>query len=160
MRKKISTLMVYFVLLSPFIGKSQDNPFVGQGPNTTDLGKVYFIREPKTTLPVEKLLQRSLNYFKVFIDSRLVCSLSEQRYSVHDVPAGRHIIRVYARATNPKRYSHEKIIQIQAGKSYYIALDFRGYNAPTPVVIHPLDEDLAQMILPSMKQDKGCMGKE
>jgi hypothetical protein len=79
-------MVVYLVLLSPFISKSQDNSFVGQGQDTTDLGKVYFIREPKTTLPVEKLLQRSLNYFKVYIDSILVCSLSEQRYSVHDVP--------------------------------------------------------------------------
>jgi hypothetical protein len=86
MRKKISTLLFYFVLLSPLVGKTQDSPFVGQCQATTDLGKVYFIRESKTTLPVEKLLQRSLNYFKVYIDSILVCSLSEQRYSVHDVP--------------------------------------------------------------------------
>jgi hypothetical protein len=38
-------------------------------------------------------------------------------------------------------------------------LDFRGYNAPTPVVIHPLKEDLAQLILPSIKKDKSCAGK-
>src|SRR4051812_29196330 len=80
--------------------------------------------------------------------------------SFADAPEGKHTIRVYPRATNPKRYSHEKTILVKAGNTYYIALDFHGYQAPTPIVIHPLTEDLAQMILPSLKQDKSCSGKE
>jgi hypothetical protein len=131
------------------------NPFIGRTQDTTGFAKVYFIREP-AVLPG----QRPFNYFKVYIDATLVCILDERRYSVHDVPAGRHTLRVYPRAMNPERYSHEKTIQITAGKSYYIALDFHSYNAPTPVVIHPLTEDLAQIILPSLKQDKSCNLRE
>ena len=138
MKKEIIKLLVYLVLFSPLAVEAQD---------TASFAKVYFIREP-TPLPHEGLLQYALNYLKVYIDTTLVCSLNEQRFSIHYVPAGKHKIRVYPRSTNPKLYSHEKTMLAQAGKTYYVALDFRGYNAPTPVVIHPLTGNSALLDQP------------
>jgi hypothetical protein len=150
MKRMIITLLLCLVLLSPFVGKGQD---------TTGLAKVYFIRGT-SEVPGQYGPSKAIRAYKVYIDTALVCILNYKTYSVHNLSVGKHKVRVHMRGPYQKNYSDEKTILVQAGKSYYVAFDFRGFMAPNPIVMHPLKEDLAQMILPDLKQDNSCTGRD
>lgn len=88
--------------------------FSATAQDSTGTGKIYFVRHTGYN-------GMALN-FHCFIDSGRVCDLKNNRYSVHEVPAGDHIVNVKVYSKELKSPKHPVTIKVEPGQSYYVKI--------------------------------------
>ncbi len=108
-------------------------------------GKIYFLGNPKGFL--EK--------YRVFMDSKHLCDLSGKHYFVYNAQVGEHFIAM----GKAEIKSNEIAILVEQGKPYYIQFYSQDSYGGRAIVAKRIPEDLAKMILPSLKQDVSCAEK-
>lgn len=96
--------------------------------------------------------------FHCFIDSQLVCNIKNKKYSIHQVPAGKHsfIVRVH----DKKRTSDKEAITIdvQPNQTYYIKLlPQNGYVLSDNIKLSQLTETAAKTVLTNFNEQKDCL---
>jgi hypothetical protein len=102
-----------------------------------DYGLVYFLRGKGFTNPPVVLFDEtdllftafSITY-SAFIDETRVCKLNQRRYSVHKVSPGEHAFMVQGRGKKLRRSEDAHLIEIEAGKTYYILVIHLGAAIP------------------------------
>ena len=77
-------------------------------------GLVYFLRG--------KGHAGSATAFSAIVDDTLACKLNNRRYSVHEIPPGRHEFKAQFGGKKGKEKAEIAVIDIEAGKTYYIQM--------------------------------------
>lgn len=89
---------------------------------TQDTGNIYFARK--------KMYTGTSGELKMFIDGKAVCKVGNNKYSIHAVIPGKHVVSVQFGGTEAKEKAMKEgvEIQVEAGKSYYLkaALERQG----------------------------------
>lgn len=109
-------------------------------------GKIYFLGNPKGFL--EK--------YRVIMDSKHLCDLSVKHYFVYNAQVGEHFIAM----DKAEIKSNEIAIIVEESKSYYIQFYSQDSYGGREIVAKRIPEDLAKMILPSLKQEISCAEKD
>ena len=149
-------------------------PAKAAAQNDGRYGKVYFLgsTQQEYNMMVKKSLRRrdrgdtaalfsdmgwgSIRTCNVFIDSAYVCELNRLRYLVLEVQPGtrRFSMQQYGKDLNGE---NPKItLTIEPDKNYYILMCFDWSSTLKEQYCLQLSEQRAQMLLPSMREDKSC----
>jgi hypothetical protein len=94
----------------------------------------------------------------VYMDDKLMCKLNENRFSVHDVPAGKH---EFAAVIGGRKLSkqHERItVNFEKGKTYYIQLRIEVDVFANKLWVEETTESNAKTLMDKekMKADENC----
>jgi len=123
--------------------------FLHHGLSREDTGTVYFLRDTGN--------DGSAWAFRVFVDDHLICKLNNKRFSVHNIKAGEHVFFVQYTGNNPKNEAEKIRIDIQPGKTYYIALIQKKRAFTENIYCQEITENSAKILMPSLKEDKKCL---
>lgn len=103
MKKLIFTLIVTLFFAS--LASAQDTTNIATG-------KIYFLRSTG--------FQGSAVAFKTFIDGEFVCKLNNKKYSIHEVPSGKHECSVQFGGKVSKDKAEKFVIQVEPDKITYV----------------------------------------
>lgn len=113
-------------------------------------GKIYFMGSPKGQI---------LENYSVFMDSKHLCNLKGRHYFVFNASVGKHILAMQKDGNK----SNEIAVNVEGDKSYYIQFSLHSridtFRSTYTYIGEQIAEDLANMILPSLKQDVSCVEK-
>ena len=136
-------LSVFFVMLvSSSLYAQNSNGSQGQ------TGKVYFIRSDGFP-PVAMA-------YNVFIDDARVCRINNQRFSIHNVTPGAHVVSSQILGNKPGKKVDKDKKQIEAGKTYYIQVYYKHGLFSNKLKTKEIDEDSAKKLLSKLKEVKNC----
>ncbi len=109
--------------------------------------KVYFIRRTGVNSFAET--------FDIYIDRRRICTLENDRFSIYNLPEGRHEFDV--KETNDQltiTYT-PTVIDIEKGKTYYLELNF-GEGAISKIQLASVTERKAKKLMKNCQTDPQC----
>ena len=129
-------------ILSIFLVLLVSNSLSAQDKN----GKVYFMRSEGLQAPAAP--------FSLFIDQKVVGTLSNKRFSIHDVKPGDHTFSTQFAGKNPKDKAEKMEVQIEAGKIYYIQVNFQHGLFKNKLHFKEIKEEDAKNMLPGLKENK------
>ncbi|NRF37464.1 DUF2846 domain-containing protein [Pedobacter foliorum] len=109
-----------------------------------ETGQVYFLR---STNKVGSLLA-----YKVYIDDELVCHLKNNRYSLHNVPAGEHTVSIQGTGLGSHAKSRPLKITVLPDKSNYLVV-ING----TELYMQEAVESSAQELLKRVAVTRECL---
>jgi hypothetical protein len=109
-------------------------------------GKVYFIRSEGFQAPAAA--------FNLFVDQKIVGRLNNKRYSIHEVKPGNHTFSTQFAGKNPRQKAEKIELQIEAGSTYYIQVNFQHGFLKNKLHFKDIKEDDAKKVLPGLKQIK------
>ncbi len=110
-------------------------------------GQIYFIRYTGAT--------GILYNDRVYIDNKQVCKLKNNKYSVHEVTTGEHIITIKGGGIQTVNETPLKII-VEEGKINYIEIVSHSGVIETEVYCQEINENSADVILKKTKKVKDC----
>ena len=119
------------------------NVLYAQGQN----GKVYFIRSEGFQAPAAA--------FSVFIDHKFVGRLSNKKFSIHDVTPGKHTFTIQFAGKNPNDKAEKMEEKIEAGKTYYIQVNFQHGVLKNKLHFKEIKEEEAKEMLPRLREIRG-----
>ena len=134
--------MVMNKILSIFFVILVSNSLYAQGQN----GKVYIMRSEGFQAPAAA--------FNIFIDKKFVGRLNNKRFSIHDVKPGNHTFSIQFAGKKPSEKAEKTEKQIEAGKTYYIQVNFQHGLFKNKLHFKDMDENAALKKLPGLKQVK------
>ena len=123
MKKTWLTMLVAFCL-TLFLNSFVSAQNIGSNGTIYFIGKIS-VHEPNKSL-TQNLLEDALSKVNIFIDTSLVCKLGEQKYSVHDVPVGKHGFSAQSSGKKTRKHTQEIFINVEAGSNYYLQLNANG----------------------------------
>ena len=129
-------------ILSIFLVLLVSNSLSAQDKN----GKVYFMRSEGFQAPAVP--------FNLFIDQKIAGRLSNKRFSIHDVKPGNHTFSTQFAGKNAKDKAEKIEVQVEAGKIYYIQVNFQHGFFKNKLHFKEVKEDEAKKVLPGLKQIK------
>ncbi len=94
---------------------------------------------------------------KAFIDTRMVCLLNNNKFSVHEVNAGTHTFHVQALGKKPDRASERMSIELEEGKTYYIQMVYMGKLILDKLFFQEITTNMGQQILKKCVEDTKCL---
>ncbi|HRH59924.1 MAG TPA: hypothetical protein PL045_05095 [Chitinophagaceae bacterium] len=108
----------------------------------------------KTQSAGDNLLDDMLTHANVFMDTILLCKLSEQRYSQHIVPSGEYTFSAQPGRSGKNKSKHYEGIRvtIEAGRTYY----FQVYAKERDVYLVKVSEDFGQKVIANIKPAAKC----
>lgn len=139
MKKTILTLLVSLFFAS--VAAAQETSSAGTG-------KIYFLRSTG--------FQGSAVAFKTFIDGEFVCKLNNKKYSIHEVPAGKHECSVQFGGKVSKEKAEKFVIDVQPGKTVYVQIVFESGMLINNVYCEEVTENTATSKMQNMKEDTDC----
>lgn len=113
-----------------------------------ETGKVYFLRSTG--------FQGSAAAFTAFIDGELACKLNNKKYSIHEVTPGEHKFTVQFAGKKSKEKAEPIVIDVEAGKTYYIQMVFQTGAFVNNLYCQEVTESSADTIMPTLKEDTKC----
>jgi hypothetical protein len=140
MKKSIFTLIVTLFFAS--LASAQDSTNV-------ETGKIYFLRSTG--------FQGSAVAFKTFIDGEFVCKLNNKKYSIHEVPAGKHECSVQFGGKVSKDKAEKFVIQVEPGKITYVQLVFETGILINNIYCEEVTENTAKSKMANMTEDTKCL---
>ncbi|CAM4027459.1 DUF2846 domain-containing protein [Flavobacterium sinopsychrotolerans] len=140
MKKSIFTLIVTLFFAS--LASAQDSTNV-------ETGKIYFLRSTG--------FQGSAVAFKTFIDGEFVCKLNNKKYSIHEVPAGKHECSVQFGGKVSKDKAEKFVIQVEPGKITYVQLVFETGILINNIYCEEVTENTAKSKMTNMTEDTKCL---
>ncbi|GEC70548.1 Protein of unknown function [Flavobacterium flevense] len=138
MRKIILSILISLVVTS----------FVSAQENS-QTGKIYFLRSTG--------FQGSAVAFKTFIDGEFVCSLNNKKYSIHEVPAGKHECSVQFGGKKSKEKAEKFEVQVEPGKITYVQLVFETGLFINNIYCEEVTENTATQKISNMEEDTKCL---
>ncbi len=139
-RKLIMTLLISLSFNS--LVKAQDK-------ENTETGKIYFLRSTGFT--------GSAAAFKTFIDGEFVCKLNNKKYSVHEVPVGKHECSVQFGGKVSKEKAEKFEVQVESGKITYVQLVFETGVFVNNIYCEEVTENTAKQKIAKMEEDTKCL---
>ena len=140
MKKVIFTLMLTLLVTS--FGFAQES-----GTPTT--GKIYFLRSTG--------FQGSAVAFKTFIDGEFVCKLNNKKYSIHEVPAGKHECSVQFGGKKSKEKAEKFEVIVEPGKTTYVQLVFETGAFVNNIYCEEVTANTAVKKMEGMTEDDKCL---
>ncbi|WP_369765115.1 DUF2846 domain-containing protein [Flavobacterium sp. WC2429] len=120
-----------------------------QESKTTETGKIYFLRSTG--------FQGSAVAFKTFIDGEFVCKLNNKKYSIHEVPVGKHECSVQFGGKKSKEKAEKFEVQVEAGKITYVQLVFETGLFINNIYCEEVTENTATKKMKIMEEDTKCL---
>ncbi|WP_126514957.1 DUF2846 domain-containing protein [Flavobacterium sp. RSP15] len=102
----------------------------------------------------------SFSRLKFFIDDKFVCKAKYKKYSIHEVPIGRHEISLKYGNMNLKTNkgaSENFVIQVESGKATYFELVYETGVFSVLIYLMEIDEKTAKEKMKEMEENKGCL---
>ena len=109
-------------------------------------GKVYFIRSEGFQAPAAA--------FNLFVDHKLVGRLGNKRFSTHNVTPGNHTFSTQFAGKKSNEKAEKIEVQIEAGKTYYIQVNFQHGLFKNKLHFKEVKEDDAKKIMPGLREIK------
>lgn len=94
--------------------------------------------------------------FKAFIDGKMVCNVQNKRYSIHEVKPGEHKVAVQFAGKEYKGNDDPIVINVEAGKSYYVQMVIKQKFAGRDLYCQEVTESTAKTLMKELKQDENC----
>jgi len=138
--KRIFFAFLIFLIAISFV-KAQDSTKV-------ETGKIYFLRSTG--------FAGSASAFKTFIDEKFVCKLNNKKYSIHEVPAGKHKCSVQFGGKESKEGAEKFEVEVQPGKNTYVELVFETGFFVNNIYCEEITENTAKKKMEQMKEDTEC----
>ncbi len=135
---KTFTLVVLSTLLLSINGKSQTN--------NTDESYIYFYRDGQ--------FGGALSNYKMFVDDKKVCKISNDRWFKVTVTPGKHDIEAKIGGTSIMKKETSLSIVTEPGKSYYISCDIKRSVTRSRMEMEEVTENTAKRKMADMKEDK------
>ena len=114
-----------------------------------EMGKIYFLRSTGFVT--------SASTFKIFIDGKFVCKLNNKKYSIHEVPVGKHKCSVQIEGKKSKESAEKFEIEVEAGKITYVQIIFKMGFFINNVLCEGINENSAAQRMKEMKEDTECL---
>jgi hypothetical protein len=140
MKKIVFTLLV-FLIVSSFV-KAQEK-------ENNETAKVYFLRSTG--------IVGSAAAFKTFIDGELVCRLNNKRYSIHEVPVGKHECYVEFGGLKINEKTDKCDILVEVGKITYVEFFLKNGLISFRIYCQEITSDIAEKKIKKMKLDTKCL---
>ncbi|WP_348797188.1 DUF2846 domain-containing protein [Flavobacterium adhaerens] len=113
-----------------------------------ETGKIYFLRSTG--------FAGSAQAFKTFIDEKFVCKLNNKKYSIHEVPAGKHTCSVQFGGQKSKEGAEKFEVEVAPGKITYVQIVFETGLWVNNVYCEEITENTAKNKMEQMKEDTDC----
>jgi len=110
-------------------------------------GQVYFLRSTNNV--------GSLLAYKVYIDDELVCHLKNNRYSLHNIPAGEHTVTIQGSGLGSHAKSRPLKITVLPDKSNYMVV-INGSD----LYMQEAVESSAKELLKRLAETRECLPKK
>lgn len=94
--------------------------------------------------------------FKAFIDEKMVCNVQNKRYSIHEVKPGEHKVAVQFAGKEYKGNDDPIVINVEAGKSYYVQMVIKQKFATRDLYCQEVTESTAKTLMKGLKEDGNC----
>ena len=120
-----------------------------QESEKTPAGKIYFLRSTG--------FAGSAAAFKIFIDNEFVCKLNNKKFSIHEVPVGKHLCSVQFGGTKSKERAEKFEVQVEANKITYVQLVFETGLFVNNVYCEEVTENTAKQKIANMEEDGKCL---
>ena len=135
--------VVLFILLS-FTSLTK-----AQNTEKVETGKIYFLRSTG--------FAGSAQAFKTFIDEQFVCKLNNKKYSIHEVPVGKHKCSVQFGGKKSKDGAEKFEILVEPGKITYVELVFEPGAFVNNIYCEEVTENTAKLKMAKMSEDTDCL---
>ena len=112
-------------------------------------GKIYFLRSTG--------FAGSASAFKIFIDNEFVCKLNNKKFSIHEVPLGKHLCSVQFGGKKSKENAEKFEVQVEADKITYVQLVFETGLFVNNVYCEEVTENTAKQKIANMEEDSKCL---
>lgn len=112
-------------------------------------GKIYFLRSTG--------FAGSAAAFKTFIDGEFVCKLNNKKYSIHEVPLGKHECSVQFGGKKSKDKAEKFEVIVEAGKITYVQLVFEMGAFISNIYCEEVTENTAVKKMKIMVEDTKCL---
>ncbi|HEX8576644.1 MAG TPA: DUF2846 domain-containing protein [Flavobacterium sp.] len=120
-----------------------------QESEKTTTGKIYFLRSTG--------FAGSASAFKIFIDNEFVCKLNNKKYSIHEVPVGKHLCSVQFGGKKSKEKAEKFEVLVEADKITYVQVVFETGVFINNVYCEEVTENTAKKKIENMKEDSKCL---
>jgi uncharacterized alpha/beta hydrolase family protein len=137
---------IFFLLTTIFGLQAQENEQKSSGDK--DKATIYFIRSTG--------FAGSASAFTAFIDKELVCKLNNKKYSIHEVDPGKHTFTVQFSGKKAKKKAEPILIDLEAGKTYYIQMVFQTGAFKNNLYCQEVTENSANTVLVDCEEDTKC----
>ena len=111
-------------------------------------GKIYFLRSTG--------IQLYDGSFKTFIDGEIVCKLNNKKYSIHEVPVGKHECSVQFGGKVLKSSARKFEVEVAQGKTTYITVVFENGFFTSNIYCEEITENTALEKMQKMQEDTSC----
>lgn len=140
MGKKLIIALLLFLSATSAI-KAQDK--------VAETGKIYFLRSTG--------FAGSAAAFKTFIDGEFVCKLNNKKYSIHEVPVGKHECSVQFGGKKSKDKAEKFEVLVEAGKITYVQLVFEMGAFINNIYCEEVTANTATQKMKMMEEDTKCL---
>jgi hypothetical protein len=136
------------ILVSIFLLTVTSSAVAQTSDTVTSKSKVYFLRNTGYI--------GSAAAFKTFIDDQFLCRLNNKRYTVHEVPSGKHTFSVQFGGTTLKEKAERFELTLEPGKIYYLRVVFKNGAFVNNVYCEEITENTAKNEIALLKADTKC----
>ncbi|MGE7777197.1 DUF2846 domain-containing protein [Chitinophaga sp. NPDC101104] len=124
--------------------------FSAAAQDSGNTGKIYFVRHTGYN-------GMALN-FHCFIDSSRVCDLKNNHYSVHEVPAGDHVVNVKIYSKELKSPKRPVTIKVEPGQVYYVKiLPEKSYSFEAYLKVMTVSETTIKPVMKKCEPQTDCI---
>ncbi|MDX1828359.1 MAG: hypothetical protein R3342_02315 [Lutibacter sp.] len=117
--------------------------------NSENTGKICFIRSTG--------FMGSASAFKTFIDGKFVCKLNNKRYSIHEVPVGKHSCSVQFGGKKSKERAEKFEVEVKPGEITYVQIVFETGILINNIYCEEITKNTALNKMKKLKEDKKCL---
>ena len=114
-----------------------------------ETGKICFLRSTG--------LRGAAVSLKTFIDGSLYCKLNNKKYSIHEVPIGKHDVFVQLKGLKLLKHTQKLEIQVVEGKITYVQFYLEDEFLSFKFHSREISEDKAKDILTKVKEETKCL---
>ncbi len=133
-KKNKRSFLILCGLISNYITQGQtDSTFT----KISSKSEVYLIRSTGWT--------GSGRDMKIFVDTTLVCDLSNYRYSIQNIPVGKHTISIQIKGRKLKKRTKKKEFEFEHGKTYYFYTIKKSYPFWSDLYLQEITERAARV---------------
>lgn len=118
-----------------------------------------YVREVSEETPGKIMFMRATGYMgsasaiRVFIDEEFVCKLSNNKYSLHEVPPGTHVCSAQFGGKTSKDKAEQFEVDVQPGETVYMTLVLETGVMTNKVYTEEVTPRTAERKLARLEQD-------
>lgn len=118
----------------------------------TKTGQIYFMRSTGFTGAAVNV--------RIYIDDQLVCKLKNNRFSIHDVATGKHVVTVQPTGISNGKKSDPITANVEEGKANYVNLVLKTAGYASWLSCEEVTQSSADNTLKKIKQTSDCLPKD